>query len=75
MCFKMQHVPTGTTFPLVDRLLDGRLAEILTSWRAEGLSYETMARRLEADHDVTVSIATVYRWCDAIADDQPKGAA
>lgn len=55
----------GTTYPLVDRLLDGQLAEILSAWRDEGLSYETMARRLQSDHDVEVSTATVHRWCTA----------
>lgn len=49
--------------PLVDRILGGTLTEYLSGLRGEGLSYEAIARRLDSDHDVTVSAEQVRRWC------------
>lgn len=53
--------PTDT-FPLVDRLIPGGLAPWLTSARADGDSYETIAFRLRSEHDITVSSETVRSW-------------
>jgi hypothetical protein len=52
----------STTYPLVDRILDGRLGEILTTWRGEGLTLLEMTFRLRTEHDIKVSVATVQRW-------------
>lgn len=52
----------SSTYPLVDRILDGRLAEHLTAWKAEGLSLVDITFRLRSDHDIRVSVATVQRW-------------
>ena len=54
---------TGT-FPLHNRLLDGKLVKMLADWRAEGLSHEQIARELHAK-GVEVSTETVRRWCHA----------
>ena len=59
----------GTTFPLVDKALGGNLAKWLTDWRADGKSYETIARLLHSEHGIDVSTATVYRWCEALTSD------
>lgn len=57
----------GTIYPLLDRLLDGQLADLLRSWRTdERLSYEAIARRFLIDHDVSVSTDTVRRWLDEL---------
>lgn len=53
-----------STFPLVDRLFDGHLAERLTTWRRAGDSYETIARHIEAEKDHVVSASTVGRWIE-----------
>lgn len=52
----------SSTYPLVDRILDGRLADLLTDWRAEGVTLQDIAYRLRSEHDIKVSIATVKRW-------------
>jgi len=49
--------------PLVDRILEGKLTDRLTQWRDEGLSYDAIARRLDADHDIGVTAETVRKWC------------
>ncbi len=51
------------TYPLADRALKGRLAEMLTTARTAGESYEQIARKLSTVRGVEVSSATVRRWC------------
>lgn len=58
----MAHMGRRPQHLLVDRLLKGRLAESLTAWRDEGLSFESMAFRLHAEHDIEVTSETVRRW-------------
>ncbi len=55
-----------STFPLHDRALDGKLEGLLRDWRGAGLSLEEITFRLRSQHSVTVSAATVHRWCDAL---------
>lgn len=52
-----------SSFPLADRLLDGRLADLLTELRDEGESYESIAFKLRDEHDIRISMGTVRRWC------------
>lgn len=61
----LADVPRGRQpmLPLVDRLLDGKLEELLTEMRADEQSYDTIARRLHAEHDIDVTGETVRRWC------------
>lgn len=66
---------TGTTFPLVDRIMEGRLDEQLRQWRSENLSYEQIARRLLTDHEVDINSTTVRRWCIDLGIDTPKARA
>jgi hypothetical protein len=63
------------TYPLVDRIVPGGLADYLTTARHEGASYESIAFDLRADHDITVSVETVRKWClRANADDSDRAA-
>lgn len=48
--------------PLVDRLLDGRLAAELTLRRGRGDSFNGIARWLHDEHDVDVTAETVRQW-------------
>lgn len=48
--------------PLVDQIMGGRLLEILTGWRNEGLSFDAIARRLETEHQIVVTGETVRNW-------------
>lgn len=56
-------MPQSGTYPLVDRILDGHLADRLRSWRHEGWSFQRIADELRDEHDVRVSDETIRRWC------------
>lgn len=59
--------------PLVERILGGRLTDVLVSYRMEGLSYERIARQLGTVHDIQVSGEQVRVWClDSNVDDIVK---
>lgn len=63
----MSCVPPTPTYELIDRILGGTLGQKLDAWRAEGLSYERIAARLSAEHDIDVAGTTVYRWLNPAA--------
>ena len=52
----------ASTFPLYDRLYDGRLCETLDDWRAEGLSAAAICDRIEAKTKLRPGRSTVDRW-------------
>lgn len=58
----MAHMAPPSTFDLYDRLLNGRLTNLLADGRAGGLSFEDIAFRLRSE-GVEVSASTVRRWC------------
>ena len=62
---------SGTIYPLVDRILDGKLAEELKRRRERGDSLLTIVRWLDSEHGVSVSVETV-RTCGAEID-EPDG--
>lgn len=49
--------------PFVDKLMDGQLADRLAAWRAEGLSYNAIAGKLDEVVDYRVTAETVRMWC------------
>lgn len=49
--------------PLVERILGGRLTDVLVGLRAEGMSHERIARHLGTVHDIQVSGEQVRVWC------------
>lgn len=49
-------------FRMADRLVDGRLAEIIVGYHNEGHSHEHISRLLWAEHRVDVSGQTLRRW-------------
>lgn len=55
-------MPKASTFPLYDRITGGKLTQLLTDWRAEGVSFDVMAERLR-DMGIAASRSTVNRWC------------
>ena len=57
-----------STYPLVDRLLDGKLAETLSAWEAQGDGIEEITYRLRSEHDVVLSTSTVRRWLEKVRD-------
>jgi len=57
--------PTGTIYPLADRIFDGKLAEQLATWRTQGLSFDSIARELHG-RGVTTTGETVRRWCSEL---------
>lgn len=58
---KMQPMQSPV-FTIINKMLDGTLEQRLTDWRAEGLTFEAIARELLAE-DITVTGATVRNWC------------
>ena len=61
---------------LADNLLEGRLAEFITTRRAEGKSWDSIAKELWAatDHEIDVTGVTVCAWSDAFAADATDAA-
>lgn len=55
-------MPRKSLRPLVDRLLDGRLRELLAERIDDGQSFEQIARWLDNEHDVDVTGETIRRW-------------
>lgn len=54
---------SGTSkYDLVDRIVGGTLTADLHRWRTEGLTYETISRKLSSENKVDVSAATIHRW-------------
>lgn len=60
-----------TIYPLIDRALDGTLADRLRRWRDEGMSYASIATRLHVEHGVDVSHETVRQWVLDLDDGEP----
>lgn len=54
-------MPRPSGYALANHLLKGRLVEHLEQWRAEGLSFDTIAWRLR-EHGVVVTGETVRVW-------------
>lgn len=55
-----------SSFALVDRLLEGTLADTLTDMRNRGMSYDGIARALDKQFDIELSGATVRRWLNRL---------
>lgn len=54
-------------YPLIDRLLPGGLEARLRRQRAEGLSFEDIAKSLHVEETIVVSGELVRKWCDDLA--------
>jgi hypothetical protein len=62
-------------FELSDRAMGGKLAFLLRKWRAERLSYEKIARKLETEHGIDVTGRTVQSWLENLDQDTGNGKA
>lgn len=51
-----------STYHLHDRLLQGRLGDLLLGWRQSDKTAEDIAYLLRSEHDLKVSVSTVHRW-------------
>lgn len=49
--------------PLVDRLIPGGLEQYLREARERGESFQTIATRLQSEHDIPTTHQTVSAWC------------
>lgn len=47
---------------MAERLIPGGTAKYLRRLRSDGLSWDLIARRVEADHGITVTAETVRTW-------------
>ena len=55
------HMPPPDLYPLVDKIVGG-LPAFMAAAEEAGDSSETIARKLHATHDITVSGETIRRW-------------
>lgn len=72
--------PPTKLYPFVDRILGGQLHDYLATKRAQGETFERIARQLHAEHDLDISTEQVRQWCiergiHSPATAEPKGAA
>lgn len=51
-----------STLPLVDRILNGGLADFIGTARNAGHSYERIAKMLYEEHAIDVTGETVRKW-------------
>lgn len=49
--------------PLIERILGGRLTDVLVELRSQSMSHERMARELHLVHGIEVSGEQVRQWC------------
>lgn len=63
----------SSSISLVDRILEGRLRDELTTRRATGESYGTICRWLFVDHEIDLTAETIRQWCLTL-DVEPKAA-
>lgn len=49
-------------WPLYDRALGGRLRQVISRYREQGMGCRKIADRLALDHDLHPSYRTVARW-------------
>ncbi len=49
-------------FRMADRMVDGRLGQIIVGYHNEGHSHEHISRLLWAEHGIDVSGQTLRRW-------------
>lgn len=59
-------MPTSPEYRMADRILDGRLEEVLRGLYAESGAWEVVSRRLFAEHDIAISGQTLRRWAKAL---------
>lgn len=60
-------MPGADTFPIYDKLLDGKLCDLLAEFRdpSHPVSYERIADAIEERTGLRPGRETVRRWCEA----------
>jgi hypothetical protein len=73
-CSSPPTKPTSALYSFADHLYDGRLAEQLAAWRAEGQSFDSIAKFIWADTDRKVSVTGpgVQNWARQLGIDDPE---
>lgn len=69
--------PRTPLYSFADHLLDGALAEKIAGWRAEGSSWDQIARLIwaETDRKIEVSGPGVQKWAKQLGIKDPERAA
>lgn len=70
----MAQTPTSSTYRMANRLVDGRLAEIIAEGRTEGLSWDQISQRLY-ESGVEANGETLRQWAKALGIDAQEPAA
>ncbi len=68
-----EMAPRSGTYRMANRLTGGKLADLLTEYRAAGLSWDDISRRLYGDFGVEVTAVTLQSWASepATSDQEP----
>lgn len=65
----------SSLYRMADRMAGGALGAILGGLKASGASFDTIAKRLYAEHGIDVSSQTVANWLAAMETTAEDGAA
>lgn len=49
--------------PLIERILDGQLTDVLVDCRRQKMSHERIARHLGTEYEIEVTGEQVRKWC------------
>lgn len=71
------RTPTTPLYAFADHLLEGTLASRIATWRAEGNSWDQIARLIwaETDRKIEVSGPGVAKWAEKLGIKDPGQAA
>lgn len=57
----------GTSaYRMADRLLDGKLADLIAQYRAAGMTWDQVSRQLYIDGGVEVTNQTLINWAEKL---------
>lgn len=57
---------------MADKLLEGNLEERLRTYRAAGVSWQEIARRLYSEASVEASVTTLIKWGQLLGIPEPE---
>ena len=65
-------MPTGTVWPLANKITDGKLAEILLEARERKVSAEAIAQDLFATYEIRITGETIRVWLKALEEEKAQ---
>lgn len=79
MLGEMAPAPKSGTYRMANRLAGGRLPDLLRDYRADGLSWDDISRRMYGDFGIEAAAETLRQWAEQLnipaPPTEPKAAA